>query len=274
MTVWICSTCGVEHPDTEVPPAACAICSDDRQWVPAGGQSWTTRAELAAEGVRTSVAELEPGLFGLATEPGVGIGQRGLLLRTEAGNLLWEPPGFLDREAIDAVRDLGGVALISMSHPHMWGTAVSWAHEFAAPILVAEADRKWIRRPDPAIGFWSGTREVLPGVTFVQCGGHFAGSSVTHFTGGDGRGVLLAGDTIAPNPDRRSVTFMRSFPNRIPLSPRAVRGIVDAVSPYVFERLYGNFRAMVPDGAREMVLGSADRYIAWITDEAVDQDLE
>jgi uncharacterized OB-fold protein len=53
--VWICATCGVEHAD---PTGICAICADERQWVPAEGQIWTTLADLAAEGRRTVVTEL------------------------------------------------------------------------------------------------------------------------------------------------------------------------------------------------------------------------
>ncbi len=43
-TVWICSTCGVEHVDDE---GVCPVCADERQWVPASGQRWTTLAQLA-----------------------------------------------------------------------------------------------------------------------------------------------------------------------------------------------------------------------------------
>ena len=49
MTIWSCATCGIEHPDTENAPAVCAICSDERQFVPATGQRWTTQAQMAAE---------------------------------------------------------------------------------------------------------------------------------------------------------------------------------------------------------------------------------
>lgn len=72
MAFWICATCGVEHADR---PAVCAICADERQWVPADGQSWTTLDALTAAGTRVDVHELEPDLLGLTTAPGVGIGQ-------------------------------------------------------------------------------------------------------------------------------------------------------------------------------------------------------
>ena len=70
---------------------------------------------------------------------------------------------------------------------------------------------------------WTGKLELLPGVTLAQPGGHFPGSAVVHWAAGaEGRGVLLTGDTVFPNPDRKSISFMRSYPNRIPLSGAVV----------------------------------------------------
>src|SRR5690606_42050647 len=48
-------------------------------------------------------------------------------------------------------------------------------------------------------------------------------------SGADGRGVLLAGDAIFPGPQGYSVSFLRSYPNRIPLSGAVVRRIADQV---------------------------------------------
>ena len=265
MTTWICATCAVEHPDTERPPKVCRICTDERQYVRPAGQRWTTLADLRAAGHRVSVADVEPDLHGVTVEPQVGIGQRALLLRTPDGNLLWDPTGYIDDAAVDRINDLGGVAVVAASHPHMFGVQVEWSRAFGGvPVLVTAADKHHVQRPSEVIRFWSGTEEVLPGVRFVQCGGHFQGSAVAHWTGADGRGVVLAGDTIAPTPDTRWVSFMRSYPNNIPLSAAAVERVVEAVWPYEFERLYGNFGNHVGRDAKAVVRRSADRYIGWI----------
>ncbi|MDQ1483642.1 MAG: hypothetical protein QOF35_1718, partial [Actinomycetota bacterium] len=263
MTIWTCATCGIEHPDSAQPPAFCAICEDERQYVPATGQRWTTQQELAGAGHRTRVELLEPDLYAVVAEPRVGIGQRGLLLRTAAGNLLWEPPGLIDEAGIDALRGLGGVSIVSASHPHLTGASIQWSHAFdGVPVLVASADRQWIRRPDRVIELWSGTREILPGVTFVQCGGHFAGSSVTHWAAGaEGRGALLTGDTVAPGADRKSVHVMRSYVNMIPVPERAVRRIAEVVEPYAYDRIYGGF-SQLDSGAKTIVAATLARYIA------------
>ena len=143
--------------------------------------------ELSRTGHTLVVDDVEPGLWGVSTSPRVGIGQRALLLQTEAGNLLWDPTGFVDEASAELVRGLGGVAVIAASHPHMFGAQLEWSRLFGgAPVLVAEADREWVQRPGPAIRFWTGTEEVLPGVTLRVVGGHFPGSAVAYWDAGAG----------------------------------------------------------------------------------------
>ena len=261
--MWICQTCGVESAEAL---DVCAICADDRQWVPAGGQQWATLDELAAAGHQTRLRELEPGLFGLTAEPGVGIGQTAYLVVTSAGNLLYDPPGFIDDEGVRRVREQGEVAAIASSHPHMFGVQVEWSRALGGvPVLVSEPDIDWVARPDPIIRTWTGPLEVVPGITLHQPGGHFPGSSVVHWpAGADGRGVLLAADTIQANPDRTSTTFMRSYPNRIPLSAAVVDRVTKAVEQLTFDRLYDNFGHTIDTDARSVVRWSADRYMGWV----------
>ncbi len=280
-SVWICATCGVEHAgprsdadqdrdDTAGPdvalPGVCAICADERQWVPADGQRWTTVADLSAAGHRTHMSELEPGLFALTVQPKVGIGQRAIVLQTAAGSLLWDPPGFVDSESVERISELGPVLAVAASHPHMFGVQVEWSRALGdPPVLVAAADRDWVMRDDPAIETWDGTRMIAPGLTLVQVGGHFPGSAVAQWTGtADGAGLLLTADTIGANPDRSSVTFMRSFPNRIPLSAAVVQRIAATVEKLDFDRIYDNFGGVITANAPTVIRRSADRYAAWV----------
>jgi glyoxylase-like metal-dependent hydrolase (beta-lactamase superfamily II) len=267
MDRWICATCAVEYPGGEEPPQRCPICEDERQYVPETGQVWTTLDRLAGEGHRVEIGELEPGLHGITAIGRVGIGQTAKLVQTSAGNLLWDPTGYVDDAALEKVRDLGGVAYVVASHPHMYGVQTAWAHALGARVLVAEADREWLQRPDDTVEFWGGTRELLPGVTIETVGGHFPGSAIARWDGADGRGVVLAGDTFFPGPTRRWVTFMRSYPNSIPLSAAVVERIARAVTARRFDRAYGNFANVIPSDAAEAVRRSADRYIAWVSGE-------
>ena len=87
--------------------------------------------------------------------------------------------------------------------------------------------------------------------------------------GADGRGALLSGDIVQVVQDRRFVSFMRSYPNFIPLSAAAVRRIVDRLEPLAFERIYGGwFDLVVREGAKAALRRSAERYLGAIESEA------
>jgi hypothetical protein len=266
MQNYICVTCGVQYAASETPPAHCAICEDERQYLGYNGQQWTTPEQMRAER-HNEIRDLEPGLTGIGTQPAFAIGQRALLVQTPHGNLLWECISLLDDATIAAVRARGGVRAIAISHPHMYAAMVDWSRAFDAPIFLHADDRQHVMRPDDAIQFWQGeTHALWEGLTLVRCGGHFAGSQVLHWAAGaDGRGALLTGDTIMVAQDRRFVSFMYSYPNMIPLAARAVRGIVAAVTPFAFDRIYGAWWERVLDhDAKAAVERSAERYITAI----------
>lgn len=267
--VWICPTCGGHFAAADAPPDICAICADERQWVPATGQRWTTAAELADAGYRSDIRAVEPDLIGVGVNRDLGVGHRGLLVRTAEGNLLWDPPAFLDDQAVQAVRDAGGLHTVSSSHPHMYGAAADWSSAFGADVLLPEVDLPWLHRPIPRLRTWAGSLQVLPGVTLVQCGGHFPGSAVLHWAeGAEGRGALFTGDTMLVTPGEDRVTFMWSAPNRLPLPERDVRGVVEAVRPYAFDRIYGGWwQPVLRAGAKQVVETSAERYIQFLRGE-------
>jgi hypothetical protein len=221
--------------------------------------------QLIAEGFKNELREEEPGLLGIGITPSFSIGQRALLVQTNHGNVLFDCVSLLDESTIAALESRGGIRYICFSHPHFYDSMVSWSRAFGdAEIVVPEADRQHVMRPDSAIRFWDGRpRELVPGVTLVRCGGHFEGSAVLLWAAGAaGRGALLVGDTITVVPDRRYVSFMTSYPNLVPLSKSQVCGIVDAVEPFQFDRIYGGWWGRnVASSGKETVRASARRYI-------------
>lgn len=264
-SISICATCGVEH--CHPLPEVCAICDDERQYLPPDGvQKWTTLPEVE-DGRSVKIWEIEPNLHGLLVEPQIGIGQRSLLVQTLNGNLLWDPPVFIDNDAITAVENLGGIAWITASHPHMFGVQLEWSAAFSnATVFVSERDRQWIAREGDALQTWDDELELAPNLKLIRVGGHFAGMAVAHWNGADHAGVLLSADAIVPVADHGWATFMRSYPNQIPLSPLGVQRIADRVRDLTFDRLYGNFLERVcPSDAHAMVQRSAVRHIEWMT---------
>jgi len=265
----ICFTCGVQFPESETPPLDCPICEDPRQYIGFQGQQWTTLEELRRK-YRNEIRQEEPGLHSIHTQPGFAIGQRAFLLQTPKGNLLWDCVSLLDEPTVSALKALGGVDAIAISHPHYYATMIDWSETFgAAPIFIHEADRQWVMRPARRIHFWTGPSiELLESLTLILTPGHFEGFQVLHWrAGAEGRGALLSGDQPQVCMDRRWLSFMYSYPNFIPLPGAVVRRIVDTLRPYPFDRIYGAFphRTVAGDG-KAALDRSAARYLGAIED--------
>ncbi len=264
MRNYICKTCGAQFAESDQPPARCAICDDERQYVGYSGQEWTTLDALRQKH-HVVLRPEEDNLTGVGCEPSFAIGQRGLLVRQKEGNILWDCVPLIDDAAVAGIRALGGIDAIAISHPHYYSSMVEWSRAFdGVPIYLHADDRKWVMRPDPAIRFWEGEAQAIPGgITLIRCGGHFEGGTVLHWpAGSQGRGALLSGDIINVVSDRRYVSFMRSYPNLIPLNRAAVARIGEAVRPFAFDRIYGAwFGKVVQSGGKKSVEASIDRYL-------------
>jgi glyoxylase-like metal-dependent hydrolase (beta-lactamase superfamily II) len=267
MPSYICTTCGVGYAETDAPREVCLICADDRQYVNAHGQSWTTLDELQEDHVN-DLREVEPGLLGIGSSPQIAIGERALVIQRPDGGVMWDCTPLITDAALGAIKAKGGVRAIAISHPHFYATMVDWSRALGGvPIYLHEDNRDWVMRPDSAIEFWSGeSKRLAEGITLVRTGGHFPGSTVLHWAdGANGKGVLMTGDSIMVVPDRRWVSFMYSFPNLVPLNARTVEAIVKSVRAYQFDRLYSGWWDRVLDrDAKAAVQRSAERYIAAI----------
>ena len=236
MEAFICTACGTQYPPSDAPPQHCPICEEERQYIPPRGQTWTTLGALAA-GHFNSYRQHEAGVIGIGTQPAFAIGQRALLVCTPHGNVLWD-----------------------------YTTMVEWSLAFGAvPIHLHAADKRWIMRPGPSVRLWEGdTLDVLPDVTLIRCGGHFPGGTVLHWAkGAGGRGVVCSSDIATVTTDRKFLSFMRSYPNLIPLSARQVEGIAAALAPFAFDTIYGHyFDRVIPRDAKRILDVSVKRYVA------------
>jgi glyoxylase-like metal-dependent hydrolase (beta-lactamase superfamily II) len=260
-TCWICVTCGLQHAASATPPASCAVCQDDRQYVGLAGQQWTTHAQLA-ERLHVRVED-DDGLLGIGTVEPFAIPQRALVVRDAEATVMWDCISVVTTEAVER---LGPVDVIAISHPHFYSSMVEWSDAFGGvPILVHAADRDWIARSSAAVQLWDGDRhEVSAGITLVHLPGHFPGSSVLWSHGGD-RPALLVGDSLHVTADRRHVTVMHSVPNFIPVGPGTIEDVRRNLDGLEFDDLYGfTWGLNVIGGARRAVDESLDRYLAAI----------
>ena len=263
MENFICVQCGAQFSQTAEPPPRCPICQDERQFVRHDGQQWTTLQELARRH-RNRIEEEAPHLLGIGTEPEFAIAQRALLVQSPAGNLLWDCVSLLEDNTIAEVRARGGIRAIAISHPHFYSSMVEWAEHFDAEIYLHAADRQWVMRDSPRIQFWEGTTFSLwDDLTLINCGGHFEGGTVLHWPeGGNGKGALLTSDILTVVQDRRYLSFMRSYPNLIPLAANAITRILETLKEFSFDQIYGGWwKANVLAHAKTAVARSAERYL-------------
>lgn len=266
MPAFICVTCGTQFPPSEAAPARCPICDDERQYVPPSGQGWTTQGKLAIGHVN-GFHQYEPGIIGIATQPRFAIGQRAVLMRTAHGNVLWDCISMLDAATVTLIKALGGIQAMAISHPHFYTTMNEWAEAFDVPVHVHADDREWVMRPGPRIKHWDGeTLQLTPDVTLLRGGGHFTGSSMLHWAGGASRrGIVCCSDTAYVAADRKHVTFMRSYPNLVPLPAVRVQAIAKALAPFEFDMMFGNFfDSVIASGAKAALNRSVERYLAAI----------
>src|SRR5258705_456704 len=172
MPAFLCETCGSQFTPSDEPPPGCPVCQDERQFMPPGGQKWTTLDALARRHFN-SYRQHEPGLIGIGTVPKFSIGQRALLLRTPGGNILWDCIPFVDDATVEIVKLI---------------------------------------------------------------------------------------------PDRTHVSFMRSYPNIIPLSAPAVARIGAMLEPFSYDVIYGAFfDRVIPRGGKDAVKRSVARYLKIVT---------
>ena len=263
MENFICVQCGTQFDETVEPPQRCPICEDERQFVRHNGQEWVTPAALAANH-RNRRENEAPQLLGIGTEPEFAIGQRALLVQSSGGNLLWDCISFLDDKTVLEVNARRGIRAIAISHPHFYSSMVEWAERFDTQIFLHGQDRQWIMRQSRRIRFWEGsTLPLWDGFTLINCGGHFEGATALHWpAGANGKGALLTGDIITVVQDRRYVSFMRSYPNLIPLGSPTIQRILERIEPFSFDQIFGGWwKANVSSDAKAAVARSAKRYL-------------
>ena len=68
MPHFICTTCGTQHAESEQPPATCVICDDERQYVKATGQQWTTHDKLRRTNLNSIRAQADDSTFLFAND--------------------------------------------------------------------------------------------------------------------------------------------------------------------------------------------------------------
>jgi hypothetical protein len=188
----VCVACGTQFPTSDrTALKACFICDDPRQYIPPPQQSFTTLADIRSKHKNTFTAlPNNPSLISITTNPKLAIGQRAILIKTPAGNILWDCLTLLDEETIAEIKKKhGGLHGIVISHPHYYSTHVEWAEAFGCPVYLAVEDRQWVARTSDRQVFLDAEKienaieigGVDTGIKLIKLGGHFPGSCESKF---------------------------------------------------------------------------------------------
>ena len=260
---WACANCGFWQPYFAAPPD-CPVCRDFRHPLPPAGWRFVSDADAAGT-FATTAREVLPDVWAFESAPALGIGPLGWLVRTEAGNVWWEGPGWMDDAALDRVGALGGVRWLSGSHAHVFGAAWRVAERFRPETVHHTENLPWARamRTSWPFGTAAGGRaELAPGVSLVHTGGHTPGHTVLHWAA---RRLVFCGDAFKFNLDvagrATHVSTHLAYDAHVPLAHDHVRAYQAVFGGLDFDGVVTPWEA-VPAGGRAAVLALLDAQLA------------
>lgn len=241
LTPYHCRNCGYWQRLFE-PPKTCPMCLDARHVVPT--DAWIFRpAEQAHDDFPMHWEELLPGLWRFWNDPVDGIGSHSYLVCEPAGNVLFEGAAIYSEAAIAQIEALGGVRFVSASHPHSYGALWQIQDHFDAGVALQTEDFAWsgaFRVTHPFDAYL----ELVPGLTLIHTGVHFAGHAVLHDAK---RGILFCGDALKfefdPGDPRVATTISthKAFVRGVPLTVSETRHYKAIFSALAFTKTYTPF---------------------------------
>ena len=261
LPAYVCTNCGFWQRHFEA-PASCPLCLDARHVVPREG--WRFLDLPAAQAAwPTRWEQLEPGAWRFWNEPVEGIGPSGYLLQHGDGNVFFEGCSVFDEAALAEIAVLGGVAVLSASHPHAYGALWQLQDRFEPELALPAQDFAWSAALRVTWA-WDDDLVVLPGMTLHRTGGHFDGHAVLHDSA---RRLLLCGDALKfeldPAERRRATTISahKAFVRSVPLTPHELRRYRDIFAALDFTATWTPFE-QVRNSGRSEALALIDAQLA------------
>ncbi|GAC1499995.1 MAG: MBL fold metallo-hydrolase [Vulcanimicrobiaceae bacterium] len=258
LTPYVCENCGFWQRYFATPPT-CPVCTDVRNDLPEDGWRFTTAATLAPR-VTTTWREIVPGVFGFTTEPAVGLGGTGWLVRRDGGNIAYEAAGYYDMAALEFIASQGGLAFASTSHPHGCGALWQLQDRFAPELPLHRDGLAWskafrVTRP------YDATLELAPGLTLHHIGGHYEGHALLHDAD---KGAVFCGDALKIEYDERgapiALSAHKAYHKAIPLTPGELAHYRAVFAALDFDHVFTTFE--YAPLARERVLAFFDELAA------------
>ena len=218
LTHYACDHCGswILWFDTRE-PIACANCMDVRNALPSEDFTYTHVKDCAGC-YRTRWREVLPGFWEFWTEPQLGLGSHGWLLQREEGNIAFEAAPYYDEASRAQLEFLGGISILSSSHPHGYG-ALWQLQQFFEPTLIIHKDDLQhtkafrVNRPIDDHYVIDEYRQML------RLGGHYEGQTALY---DDQYKILFLGDALKIDFDERgeptALSCHKGYHYEIPLT--------------------------------------------------------
>lgn len=238
LTHYACDHCGswILWFDTRE-PIACANCMDVRNALPQEDFTYT-HVDEAAGRYRTEWREVRPGFWEYWTTPQLGLGSHGWLIQREEGNLAFEAAPYYDEAARAHLESLGGISILSSSHPHGYG-ALWQLQSFFEPKLIIHKDdlqhTKAFRVNTPIDDeFRIDDRRRMK-----RLGGHYEGQTALY---DDELKILFAGDALkidfaADGETPVALSCHKGYHYAIPLTRQELHHYVDVFGRFPFEHV-------------------------------------
>lgn len=251
MPAFICDNCGFWQRHFER-PSSCPMCLDARHVAPQAGWTFWSETE-AGERFPCHWTEVEPEVWRFWNDPVSGIGPSGYLIRTEAGNLGFEGCAVFSAAALDHIASLGGVDVLSASHPHSYGALWQLQDRFDPELALPPGDLAWTSALRVSWPYDEGL-EPLPGLELHLTAGHFDGHAVLYDRA---RKILFCGDALKfeldlLNPRRAlSISTHKAFVRGVPLTPGEARRYRDVFARLDFTQTWTPFEQATNSGRAE-----------------------
>ena len=251
LPAYYCTNCGFWQRYFNTPPS-CPLCLDARHVLPPEGWRFLQLDEAQAA-YPMHWTELEPGIWTFWNEPVDGIGARCYLAITEAGNFMFEGAAVFTTEALEHIESLGGIDVLSASHPHSYGALFQLQDRFEPELALHPGDLAWWGAFCVTWTF-DEAAHVLPGIKLLSTGGHFDGHTVASL---ERQKILLCGDALKFEMDREddrratSISTHKAFVRGIPCSPDECRRYHEVFSSTDFVQTWTPFEAANNSGRLE-----------------------
>lgn len=251
LPAYLCDNCGSWQRHFE-PPSSCPLCLDARHVLPQTGWRFWTEAEARAL-FPCHWSEVEPGVWRFWNDPVNGIGPSAYLVRKPGGNMLFEGCTVFSEEALSAIAALGGVDVLSASHPHSYGALWQIQDRFDPELALPAGDFGWsaaLRVSWP----YDDRLEPLPGLSLHVTGGHFDGHAILHDRE---RRILFCGDALKfeldpADPRRaRTISTHKAFVRGVPLTRRELERYRAVFAPLDFRQTWTPFEQARNSGRAE-----------------------